>query len=73
MPVHSLSSARSTSFSYRVVHSDSVDPGLAFISDERIALTGGYTKWIKQHLRIKPFVGNSANAVKTQIWSGICT
>ena len=108
---------------YRVVQSDAVDPGLGFISDERIALTGRYTKvhypnvlrriefvdaeqgrrlvfltnhfdlaalqvamlykrrwrvelffkWIKQHLRIKNFVGNSANAVKTQIWSAICT
>ena len=27
-----------------------------------------FFKWIKQHLRIKKFYGNSANAVKTQIW-----
>jgi hypothetical protein len=27
-----------------------------------------FFKWIKQHLRIKAFFGNSANAVKTQIW-----
>jgi len=25
-------------------------------------------KWIKQHLRIKKFYGNSENAVKSQIW-----
>jgi hypothetical protein len=28
-------------------------------------------KWIKQHLRIKSFYGNSANAVTTQIWTAI--
>jgi hypothetical protein len=32
-----------------------------------------FFKWIKQHLRIKVFVGTSANAVKTQIWSAIAT
>lgn len=32
-----------------------------------------FFKWIKQNLRIKAFVGHSANAVKTQIWSAICT
>ena len=30
-----------------------------------------FFKWIKQHLRIKAFVGTSANAVKTQIWTAI--
>ena len=30
-------------------------------------------KWIKQHLRIKKFLGNSENAVKTQIWCAIAT
>jgi hypothetical protein len=30
-----------------------------------------FFKWIKQHLRIKAFYGNSANAVKTQIWTAI--
>lgn len=30
-----------------------------------------FFKWIKQHLRIKAFYGNSANAVKTQIWIAI--
>ena len=30
-----------------------------------------FFKWIKQHLRIKVFYGNSANAVKTQIWIAI--
>jgi len=28
-------------------------------------------KWIKQHLRIKQFLGTSENAVKTQIWCAI--
>ena len=27
-----------------------------------------FFKWIKQHLRIKRFMGESENAVKTQIW-----
>lgn len=31
-----------------------------------------FFKWIKQHLRIKRFMGTSANAVKTQIWIAIC-
>ena len=31
-----------------------------------------FFKWIKQHLRIKHFYGNSDNAVKTQIWIGVC-
>lgn len=31
-----------------------------------------FFKWIKQNLRIKAFVGNSTNAVKTQIWIAIC-
>jgi hypothetical protein len=30
-----------------------------------------FFKWIKQHLRIKRFLGNSANAVKTQIWIAV--
>jgi hypothetical protein len=32
-----------------------------------------FFKWIKQHLRIKAFYGQSINAVKTQIWTAICT
>jgi hypothetical protein len=31
-----------------------------------------FFKWIKQHLRIKRFYGNSANAVKTQVWTAVC-
>jgi IS4 transposase len=30
-----------------------------------------FFKWIKQHLRIKAFYGNSDNAVKTQVWVAI--
>ena len=30
-----------------------------------------FFKWIKQHLRIKHFFGNSPNAVKTQVWIAI--
>lgn len=32
-----------------------------------------FFKWIKQHLRIKRFLGTSENAVKTQIWSAVAT
>ncbi len=32
-----------------------------------------FFKWIKQHLRIKRFIGNSENAVKTQIWCAVST
>ena len=32
-----------------------------------------FFKWVKQHLKIKSFYGNSANAVKTQIWIAIST
>ena len=31
-----------------------------------------FFKWIKQHLKIKRFWGESENAVKTQIWIAIC-
>jgi len=31
-----------------------------------------FFKWIYQHLRIKAFYGLSENAVKSQIWIGIC-
>ena len=30
-----------------------------------------FFKWTKQHLRIKPFYGNSENAVKSQLWIAI--
>jgi hypothetical protein len=32
-----------------------------------------FFKWIKQHLRVKRFLGTSENAVKTQIWCAIAT
>jgi transposase len=31
-----------------------------------------FFKWLKQHLSIDHFFGNSANAVKTQVWIAIC-
>ncbi len=31
-----------------------------------------FFKWIKQHLRIKAFVGTSSNALKTQVWTAMC-
>ena len=30
-----------------------------------------FCKWIKQHLRTKPFYGTSEHAVKSQIWVAI--
>ena len=32
-----------------------------------------FFKWIKQHLRIKRFIGNSENAVKTRICCAVST
>lgn len=32
-----------------------------------------FFKWIKQHLKIKVFWGETPNAVKTQIWIAVCT
>ncbi len=32
-----------------------------------------FFKWIKQHLRIKHFLGTSENAAKTQVWCAIAT
>ena len=32
-----------------------------------------FFKWIKQHLRIKTFLGTSENAVKSQIWIAVAT
>jgi hypothetical protein len=32
-----------------------------------------FFKWIKEHLRIKKFLGTSENAVKTQIWCAVST
>jgi hypothetical protein len=31
-----------------------------------------FSRWIKQHLRIKSFYGTSPNAVKTQVWIAVC-
>ena len=50
------------------------------IKAEQVALLYKYRwqielffKWIKQHLHIQVFWGESANAVKTQIWIALCT
>ncbi|NJM55287.1 MAG: IS4 family transposase, partial [Verrucomicrobiae bacterium] len=31
-----------------------------------------FFKWIKQHLRLRAFLGRSENAVRLQVWSAIC-
>ena len=32
-----------------------------------------FFKWIKQNLKINSFLGNSKNAILTQIWISLCT
>ena len=32
-----------------------------------------FFKWIKQHLHVKVFYGETSNAVKSQLWIAICT
>ena len=32
-----------------------------------------FFKWIKQNLKVKTFLGTSANAVLTQLWIALCT
>ena len=45
------------------------------MSLQQDAVDGQYVvqsfRWIKQHLRIKAFYGNSENAVKIQIWIAV--
>ena len=31
-----------------------------------------FFKWIKQHLRLRAFLGRSENAVRCQVWAAIC-
>ena len=31
-----------------------------------------FFKWIKQHLRLRAFLGRSQNAVRCQVWAGVC-
>lgn len=31
-----------------------------------------FFKWMKQHLRVKRFFGQSENAVKSQLWIAVC-
>lgn len=67
-------------------HDDKLDKTLVFLTNNTAlpALTIAalyksrwqvelFFKWIKQHLRIKKFLGTSENAVKTQIWCAVST
>jgi len=67
-------------------HDDTLDKTLVFLTNNTAlpALTIAalyksrwqvelFFKWIKQHLRIKKFLGTSENAVKTQIWCAVST
>jgi len=49
---------------------DATQLGMLYKSRWQVEL---FFKWIKQNLRIKAFVGTSANAVKCQIWIAIST
>ena len=49
---------------------NAIDVALLYKNRWQIEL---FFKWIKQHLRIKKFWGQSSNAVKTQIWIAVCT
>ena len=31
-----------------------------------------FFKWVKQHLKLKSFLGTTANAVMTQVWVALC-
>jgi IS4 transposase len=67
-------------------HDEKLDKTLVFLTNNTalLALTIAalyksrwqvelFFKWIKQHLRIKKFLGTSENAVKTQIWCAVST
>ena len=32
-----------------------------------------FFKWIKQHLRLRVFLGRSVNAVRCQVWAAVCS
>ncbi len=49
---------------------DALTVALLYKNRWRIEL---FFKWVKQHLKIKKFWGQSENAVKSQIWIAICT
>ena len=66
-------------------HAQDIDKHLVFLTNHVLlpALTVAqlyksrwqvelFFKWIKQYLRIKAFYGTSENAVKTQVWTGVC-
>ncbi len=65
-------------FRFRRLYSRPVDRTTGLICDQAIARLYKcrwqvelFFKWIKQHLRIKRFFGNTENAVKTQVWIAV--
>ena len=49
-------------------------PAKFFVSRKKLCKAlHKFFKWIKQHLKVKSFWGNSQNAVKTQIYIAIIT
>ncbi len=67
-----------TNFQFRRLTSHPVDKTAGLICDQAIARlykcrwqVEPFFKWIKQHLRIKRFFGNTENAVKTQVWIAV--
>ena len=63
-----------SNFNARSVYSAAVDKATDVVCDQSVALNGHYVCCdYPQHLRIKRFLGNSENAVKTQVWCAIAT
>ena len=58
-------------FVYLTNHMDLSAPVVAQLYNARWTVEI-FFKWIKQHLRIQRFFGESANAVKTQVWIAVC-
>jgi IS4 transposase len=67
-----LDAARGKTYVYLTNHMeiDSMQVVSLYISRWKVEL---FFKWIKQHLRVKVFWGESENAVQTQIWVAICS
>ena len=57
-------------FLTNTINLPSVDIALLYKNRWKVEL---FFKWIKQHLKVKSFWGNSQNAVKTQIYIAIIT
>jgi IS4 transposase len=66
---YNLSCTKPPSARYNNFSADALQIALLYKYRWQIEL---FFKWIKQHLRIKVFWGESPNAVKAQIWVAVC-